>query len=138
MSLHEQDIQDVDELIANVSHHDDEFLYYLLGSATTGELVQPQSAGQASATGKQFFEKFKKQLKKVICSKDGPYEQFVKGMAKEKDLPKLVVIAILAGAPAISGIVVTNIIAVYVAMLLVRSGLAAYCEGYTDGKSRNA
>ncbi len=123
------DPKELDKLIEESSSYDQDYLYFLLGSVT-GRKFQPQSDKEAQDVGKGFFEKFKEQFRVTICSKGGPYEQFVKGMVTKKDLPKFIAIAILGGASALGGVLITNLIAVYLALLVVQTGLATYCDGF--------
>lgn len=119
---------ELDAVIAEGSKHDDEYLFYLLGSnVVTG--FQPQSGKQTKQAGKNFFERFQDELRKSVCKKDGPYEQLIKGLAQKKDLPKLVALAILSGMPTLGGVAVTTVIAAYLGLLIVNGGLAAYCGG---------
>jgi len=123
---------ELDVAIAEASKHDNDYLFYLLGSNVVPG-VQPQSGRQAQKAGKDFFERFQDELRKSVCKKDGPYEQLIKGLAQKKDLPKLVALAILSGAPALGGVAVTTVLAAYIGLLIVNSGLAAYCEGGNKG-----
>lgn len=123
---------ELDVAIAEASKHDNSYLFYLLGS-NVALGVQTQSGKQAQKAGKDFFERFQNELRKSVCKKDGPYEQLIKGLAQTKDLPKLVALAILSGVPTLGGVAVTTVIAAYVGLIIVNSGLAAYCEGDNTG-----
>lgn len=119
--------EDVDAAIERASKYDNEYIFYLLGSSIDPS-YQTQAAGKAREAGKNFFDRFKSELHLTVCGKDGPYEQFIKGIATKRDLPKLVAVAILSGAPTLGGVAVTTIIGAYLALLIVQSGIAAYCR----------
>ena len=123
---------DLDRMMQDASKHDTEFLYYLLGSQVIGKEFQPQNAGDAAEAGKGFFKRWHEEFQQVICKKGGVYEQFVKGMVTKKDLPKFVAIAILTGNPSIGGVLVTELIAIYLGLLVFQTGIAAYCAGYKE------
>jgi hypothetical protein len=118
----------LDEALERASEYDAGYLFYLLGSSVEPGF-QTQGAGRAQERGKSFFDRFSSELRRAVCGKDGPYQQLIKGIATKKDVPKIVAIAILTGAPTLGGIAVTTVIAAYLALLIVQSGLAAYCAG---------
>ncbi len=122
----------IEQLVQSSSAQPPEYLYYLLGGQVLGEQFQAQSAGDVADIGKTFFQKWKDEIRKAVCGKDGVYEQFVKGVVTKKDVPKLVAIAILTGSPVVGGVVVTQVAAVYLALLVVQTGIGAYCAGYKD------
>jgi len=72
--------------------------------------------------GKEIFEKFSRKFKETICGKDGPYEQFCNGLVGQADLPVTIAASILSGGQ------VWLPIAVYVGLLIVKTGLKTYCE----------
>jgi hypothetical protein len=119
----------LDKAISDASKHDDEYLYYLLGSFVVGPGYQTQSAGKVQESGKSFFEKFKSSMRAEVCGPNGPYKALEKGLLAKKDLPKWVAIAILTGVPTLGGITVTYAIAAYTALLITKAGLGAYCAG---------
>jgi hypothetical protein len=123
----------LDQMLRAASNHAPEYLYYLLGSQLLGGNFQVQSAGDVAERGKSFFQKWREEFRKLICSKGGVYEQFVKGTITAKDLPKLVAVAILAGSATIGGVVISELIAVYLSVLVVQAGIAAFCDGYNEG-----
>lgn len=127
--------KELNEALERASKHDAGYLFYLLGSSVEPGF-QTQGAGRVQEAGKSFFERFSSELRRAVCSKDGPYEQFIKGIATKKDLPKLVAIAILSGASTLGGVAVTTVIAAYLALLIVQSGLVAYCAGGQDDEPR--
>lgn len=122
----------LDSMIQDASKYDSGYLYYLLGSKLLEGKAQVQSAGDEADAGKQFFAKWNEELRKIICKKGGVYEQFVQGMITKKDIPKFVAIAILTGTPAVGGVLVPELIAVYLALLVVQAGIGAYCSGFTE------
>lgn len=76
--------------------------------------------------GRALFEKFKAKFKEVVCGKDGPYEKFQNGLVGQAELPLAIAAAVLA-----SGIGIATLwypLAVYFALLLVKTGLKTYCE----------
>jgi hypothetical protein len=123
----EVDEEKLQKTIASASKHDEAYLFYLLGSAVTPN-YQTQSAGQVQVAGKSFFEKLRSELRKEVCGKNGPYQALSKGLVAKKDLPKLVAIAILTGVPTLGGITVTYGVAAYLALLILKAGLGAYCS----------
>jgi hypothetical protein len=116
------------ETIASAGRHDEAYLFYLVGSLVTPD-YQTQSAGKIQDAGKSFFDKFRSELRKEICGRTGPYQALSKGLVAKKDLPKLVAIAILTGVPTLGGITVTYGIAAYLALIIVKAGVGAYCGG---------
>jgi hypothetical protein len=75
---------------------------------------------------RRFLKKFKVKLKKNICGKSGPYGQFKDGLVGQAALPTTIATTILtAGFTAAT---VWYPLAVYVGVLIVRTGLDVYCE----------
>jgi|GEM_PF-2669621 len=75
--------------------------------------------------GKKMFKRFAVKFKTTICEKDGPRDQF-KAVVKKSELPTTLATAILA-----SGFSMATFwypIAVYVGLLIARTGLDVYCE----------
>ena len=121
------DDQDMDKRLHSAFKYEPEYLFYLLGSIGSGS-TQPQSAGEATQLGKDFFARFQKQLKKAICSKGGPYDNFLRGLTAQKDLPKLMVLSILGSSPEIAAMAAAKMISIYLALIILKSGVGAYCE----------
>jgi len=74
----------------------------------------------------KFFNKFGRKLRETICGENGPYEQFNKGLVGQATLP-----AVIAGAILKSGFSTETFwypLAVYLAILLIKTGLKTYCE----------
>ncbi len=122
------DEESLDEAIARVSGSDPDQIFQLLGIQVQ-DGFQPQSGKRGKEAGKSFFERFQAELRRAVCKKDGPCDQLTKGLVEKKDLPKLVAIAVLTGVPTLGGVTVTTIVAAYLGLLIVHSGLAAYCAG---------
>ncbi len=76
--------------------------------------------------GKKLLLKFSEKFKSVICGKDGPYEQFEKGLLNQATLPTTIVASILTAG--FSTATFWCPLAVYIALLLVKTGLKTYCE----------
>jgi hypothetical protein len=76
--------------------------------------------------GKRLFLKFGEKLKAVVCGKGGPYEQFESGLLGQTELPTVIASHILVAG--ISTATLWYPLAVYVGLLLVRTGLKTYCE----------
>ena len=76
--------------------------------------------------GKKLFLKFGEKFKSVICGKDGPYEQFEKGLLKQATLPTTIVSAILTAG--FSTATFWYPLAIYITLLLIKTGLKTYCE----------
>ncbi len=83
-----------------------------------------------SKPGKKLFErfiqKFGRKLRQTICGKDGPYEQFNKGLIGQAALPTTIASSILA--VGFSAATFWYPLAVYLAALLIKAGLKTYCE----------
>lgn len=83
--------------------------------------------------GRRLLERFGHEFKMTICGPNGPYEQFENSENKlvaQAQLPASIATSILA-----AGISVATLwypLAVYIALLLIKTGLATYCrEGDT-------
>lgn len=76
--------------------------------------------------GKRLFIKFGVKFKETICGKDGPYEQFNNGLLGQATLPRTIAIAILSAG--FSPVTFWYPLAVYISILLVKTGLKTYCE----------
>lgn len=76
--------------------------------------------------GKELFAKFQAQWKITICGKDGPYEKFKDGLLGQSGLPAALTATILA--TGFGAAVFWYPLAVYIAFLLIKTGLATYCE----------
>jgi hypothetical protein len=118
--------------IESASKYDPEYLYFLLGNKIVDGKILPQSAGDLAVAGKIFFAKWKIEFQRIICKKDGVANQFEKGMIAKKDVPKLAAIAILTGTPVVGGVILGEVIAAYLALLIVQAGLRAYCSGFDE------
>jgi hypothetical protein len=75
---------------------------------------------------RRFLKKFNVKLKKNICGKGGPYEQFKNGMLGQAALPTTIATTILT--VGFSAATVWYPLAVYVGILILRTGLATYCD----------
>jgi hypothetical protein len=75
---------------------------------------------------RRFLERFKVKLKKNICGKGGPYEQFKNGLVGQAGMPTTIATTILTAGFTVAP--VWYPLAVYVALLIVRTGLDVYCE----------
>jgi hypothetical protein len=76
--------------------------------------------------GKRLLIKFGAKFKETICGKDGPYEQFNKDLLGQAALPSTIASAILIAG--FSPATFWYPLAVYVSILLVKTGLKTYCE----------
>lgn len=76
--------------------------------------------------GKRIFIKFAEKFKDTICGKDGPYEQFEKGLLGKASLPAAIVSAILTVGFSFTTFWLPLL--VYIALLLIKTGLKTYCE----------
>jgi hypothetical protein len=121
------DHSELDAAISDASGYDTDYLYYLVGSSISGPGYVPQSAGEAAQAGKSFLERFQTELQGVVCGKDGPYEMLVQGIVTQKNLPAKIAVAVMTGVPVLGGVAVTYLLAAYIALVLVRAGLGAYC-----------
>ncbi|MGE0667851.1 MAG: hypothetical protein AB7O49_14950 [Sphingomonadales bacterium] len=86
-------------------------------------------------SAKRLFLKFADTFQGVICGTGGPYELFEKNLLKQRDLP-----VAMAGAGLTDGISVSTLwapLAVYVALLVLKTGLRAYCVPDTSAPSRS-
>jgi len=76
--------------------------------------------------GKRLFVKFCSKFNDTICGKDGPYEQFTNGLVGQAALPTTIASAVLA--VGFSAATFWYPLAVYLSILLVKTGLKTYCE----------
>lgn len=74
----------------------------------------------------RFLQKFGRKFKETICGKDGPYEQFNKGLLGQAALPTTIAGTILTAG--FSPATFWYPLAVYMSILLVKTGLKTYCE----------
>lgn len=74
----------------------------------------------------RFLQKFGRKFNETICGKDGPYEQFDEGLLGQAALPATIVSSILA--IGFSTATFWYPLAVYLSILLVKTGLKTYCE----------
>ena len=77
--------------------------------------------------GQRFMEKFGAKFKEAICGKDGPYEQFHKGLLGQAALPTTIASTILTAGFSAATLWVP--IGVYITLLITKAGLKTYCEG---------
>ncbi len=76
--------------------------------------------------GKRLFIQFGLKFKEVICGTSSPYEQFEKHLLNLADLPRTIAMTILT--QAISPATLWYPLAIYLALLITRTGLKTYCE----------
>lgn len=83
-----------------------------------------------SKPGKKLFErfiqKFGRKLRETICGQNGPYEQFNKGLIGQAALPTTIAGSILT--VGFSAATFWYPLAMYLAILLVKTGLKTFCE----------
>jgi hypothetical protein len=101
------------------------------GKPTVTPLADPRIVHEwTSKPGKKLFDrflqKFGRKLKETICGKDGPYEQFNKGLLGQTALPTSIASTILTAG--FSAATFWYPLAVYLSILLVKAGLKTYCE----------
>jgi hypothetical protein len=81
--------------------------------------------------GKRLFVKFGRKFKNVICDPpDGPYVQFNNGLVEHATLPTTIAGAILT--TGFSAATLWYPLAVYLSLLLIKTGLKTYCETESD------
>jgi hypothetical protein len=73
-----------------------------------------------------FLQKFGRAFKETICGEDGPYEQFNEGLIGQAALPATIASAILTAG--LSTDTFWYPLAVYLSILLIKTGLKVYCE----------
>jgi hypothetical protein len=76
--------------------------------------------------GKRLFVKFCSKFKDTICGRDGPYEQFTKGLVGQAALPTTIASTVLT--VGFSTATFWYPLAVYLSVMLVKTGLKTYCE----------
>ena len=76
--------------------------------------------------GKRLFAKLAPRFRETICGKDGPYEQLNNGLLKKADLPTTIASSVLT--VGFSPATFWYPIAVYLSLLLIKTGLKTYCE----------
>jgi len=75
--------------------------------------------------GRKMFRQFADKFRDTICEKGGPRDQF-KGFVQKNKLPAALTTAILSGGFTVAAFWYP--IAVYVGLLIARTGLDVYCE----------
>ncbi len=97
------------------------------GLPTVRQLGQTDIVRESNVKpGKRLWDKFKRKLKKVICGKNGPYEQFENGLIGQAALPSTIASAILTAGFSVATFWYPLV--VYIAILLIKTGLKTYCE----------
>lgn len=97
------------------------------GSPAIKQLGQPRIVHEWTLKpGKRLYDKFSSKFKETICGKDGPYEQFTKGLFGQAQLPTTIATAILT--VGFSAATFWYPLAVYITILLLKTGLKTYCE----------
>ncbi len=121
-----------DDLIENINSFSDEHLYALLGGSIETGRVAPQSGHVLAERGKAFFHLFLKKFRGAICEKDGLRDQIVKigGLQSQKALVPVMTGWVMARGGANVGSELTQVAAIYLAVLLSRVTLDALCHGY--------
>jgi hypothetical protein len=76
--------------------------------------------------GKRLFAKLAPKFRETICGKDGPYEQLNNGLLKKSDLPTTIASSVLT--VGFSPATFWYPLAVYLSILLIKTGLKTYCE----------
>lgn len=110
----------------------DNFPEGLASAADAGQLVIAPLGDRAIVhewtfkPGKRLFVKFCSKFKDTICGKDGPYEQFTKGLVGQAALPTTIASTVLT--VGFSTATFWYPLAAYVSVLLVKTGLKTYCE----------
>ena len=96
----------------------------------------PQSGHVLVKQGKAFFRLFLKKLRGLICEKGGLRDQIAKiaSTQTQKDLVPVITAWILARGPAGLGTDLTQVVAIYLAILLSRVTLEVCCHGYRRAK----
>ena len=79
-----------------------------------------------SFTGRILFRKFKSRFKEVICSKEGPYEKFIKGQVSVAGLPSAMVLNVYANGVSNETFLVP--ILLFFSVLLIKEGIEKYCK----------
>lgn len=74
--------------------------------------------------GKKLFKRFAEKFKETICEKDGPRDKF-KAAIKKAELPTTIATAILASGFSLAAFGYP--IAIYLGLLIARTGLDVYC-----------
>jgi len=76
--------------------------------------------------GKRLFVKFGSKFKETICGRDGPYEQFNNGLVGQSALPTTIASTVITAS--FSPATFWYPLAIYVSILLMKTGLKTYCE----------
>jgi hypothetical protein len=92
-------------------------------------LLHPDAGGAAVG-------KFGRELKETVCGKDGPYQLLKRNLLGQAALPAMIAGNILAVGFAAATF--WQPLAVYLAILLVKTGLSTYCGPDRKAKSRRA
>lgn len=130
----------LDDLIENVGGFSDDHIYAMLGASVETGKVTSQSGHLLVKRGKAFFRLFLKKLRGAICEKGGLRDQVAKTSSTQtqKDLVPVIMAWILGRGDAGLGVAVTQVVAIYLAILLSRVTLDVCCHAYRHAKGRGA
>ncbi len=110
----------VDELL---SLSDNE-LYFRLGREISREAATPQGAGFLVRRGKEFISQEVDSIRAAVCRPDGP--RAAVGSVNETTLAASIANVIVEGGH----LDISHIAALYIAALLLRTGLNTFCGDY--------
>lgn len=117
-----------DDLIRNISGFSDEHLYALIGGSVHSEIVVPQSGHALVEQGKAFFKTFTAKLKDAVCESGGLRDQAGKVAKSQKEIAPIIVAWLMAQSNL--GANITQVVAIYLSVLLSRVTLDAFCDGH--------
>jgi len=119
---------ELEDLIENLDGFSDEHLYALIGGSVEAASASPQSGHTLAKRGRKFLEHFLAKFRDAICEKDGLRDQVRKigGVQAQKAMIPIVTAWIIARGG--SGMEIGQVVAIYLAILITRSGLDACCD----------
>jgi hypothetical protein len=112
---------DLEDLIENIDGFSDEHLYALIGGSVEPSRSVPQSGLALVEKGKEFFQAFLEKFRGAVCEKDGLRDQVKKvGSVQTQKAMIPVVTAWIIARGGGAGMQITQVVAIYLAILMVR------------------
>jgi len=126
---------DLEDLIENIDAFSDEHLYALIGGSVEHGRTVPQGGHALVKRGKEFFDSFLEKFRDAICEKNGLRDQVKKvGSAQTQKAMIPVITTWIIARGGGSGAEITQVVAIYLAILIARVTLDTCCSGYRPAK----
>ncbi|HEY2337416.1 MAG TPA: hypothetical protein VGI18_08655 [Burkholderiales bacterium] len=126
---------DLDDLIENLDTFSDDHLYALIGGSLEKNRTVPQGGFALAEGGRKFFDTFVQQFRGAICENGGLRDQVKKVASAQTQramIPVITTWVVARGGAA--GLEITQVVAIYVAILMARVTLDTLCHGYRAAK----